>query len=420
MDSHAQVLTDHLPTTAADLTRVLGVHFHEHPTSLCRFVGCEEQELTPRSICDAAVHTSEVAVHHLLDLQVLHTDDAEAIDHLTTELMGEVGTAVGDGTPHLLVSLPLLGPPVGTERGLRDLTAQLCQSFLIPLEEPRVLDDLAIAQGGEGLQSDIDADHGIGCRKDPFLDLDLKTGEPTSGSIPMDDQPLDRSLDGAVLLDPDGPDPVESETIVPDEGKALAGLGEGERIVPIVLLEPRVTGFLSELATTKEGVKRQIDPFADILQDLRVDGAERRTLLLPAGDHGVDVVESEAGSIVVVGFLTSLEDSVVEPETLTQDASHLGPLPLGREQPELEYLDHIRPPLGCSFLTRRIPARSFENLWEGGNSSAGQALLAYALVASPLAPARTCQTPFAFRLMSSQVRFSCRNIYNCLSPLDYE
>lgn len=56
--------------------------------------------------------------------------------------------------------------------------------------------------------------------------------------------------------------------------------------------------------------------------------------------------------------------------------------------------------------------RSLLTYREGGNSSAGQALLAYALVASPLAPARTCQTPFAVRLMSSQVRFSCRNIYN--------
>ncbi|MGA2957826.1 MAG: hypothetical protein ABSF48_19130, partial [Thermodesulfobacteriota bacterium] len=122
MDSHAQVLADHLPTIAADLTRVLGVHFHEHPTSLCRFVGCEEQELTPRSICDAAVHTSEVAVHHLLDLQVLDTDDAESVDYLTAELVSEVGTAIGDGTPDFLVGLQLLGPPIRADRGLGDLT----------------------------------------------------------------------------------------------------------------------------------------------------------------------------------------------------------------------------------------------------------------------------------------------------------
>ena len=79
MNPISQSLRDHLSTAATDLTRVLGVHFHEHPTSLCRFVGCELQELTPRSIGDAAVHASEVAVHHLSNLQVLHTDDAEVI-----------------------------------------------------------------------------------------------------------------------------------------------------------------------------------------------------------------------------------------------------------------------------------------------------------------------------------------------------
>ena len=149
MDPDGQVLGNHFLTTTTDLAGVLGIHLHEHPTSLCRFVGCELQELTPRSISDAAVHALEVAVHHLPNLQILDTDDAESVDDVSTQLVGEVGTTIGDPLPDLLMSLSFLCSSFGPDGRIRDLSGDLPQSFLVDLQESRILDDLSVGEGGE-------------------------------------------------------------------------------------------------------------------------------------------------------------------------------------------------------------------------------------------------------------------------------
>ncbi len=100
VDSDRKVLRDHLVTLTANLTRILGIHFHEHPASIFRFVGCVCQELTPRNIGDAAVHRSEIALHHALDLQILDADDAEFVHQLATQLVGEVLATIRDFLPH--------------------------------------------------------------------------------------------------------------------------------------------------------------------------------------------------------------------------------------------------------------------------------------------------------------------------------
>ena len=149
MDPDGQVLGNHFLTTTTDLAGVLGIHFHEHPTSLCRFVGCESKELSPCSIGDAAIHALEVSFHHLSDLQILDTDDAEFVDDGTAQLVSEVGTTIGDSLPDLLMSLPFLRSSLGTDGRIRDLSGDLSQSVLINLQESWVLDDLSVGEGGE-------------------------------------------------------------------------------------------------------------------------------------------------------------------------------------------------------------------------------------------------------------------------------
>lgn len=149
MDPDGQVLGNHFLTTTTDLAGVLGIHFHEHPTSLCRFVGCELQELTPRSIGDAAIHALEVAVHHLPNLQILDTDDTEPVDDVPTQLVSEVRTTVGDPLPDLLVSLSFLCSSLGPDGRIGDLSGDLPQPFLVGLQESRILDDLSVGEGCE-------------------------------------------------------------------------------------------------------------------------------------------------------------------------------------------------------------------------------------------------------------------------------
>ena len=171
-----------------------------------------------------------------------------------------------------------------------------------------------------------------------ILHLHGEAGEPATGSILENSQSLDLPLERTVLLDPDDSDVVHLETVVSHEGET--SLREAEGVVPIRPLEAGVSGIDSGLASLPEGLKSQLNPLTDGLQDLGVNDLEGRSLDLPLGDHGIDVVESEGGPVFLVGIPSGLEDVVVQPTTFLQDELHLGSLPLGWKQSELESLDH--------------------------------------------------------------------------------
>ena len=157
--------------------------------------------------------------------------------------------------------------------------------------------------------------------------LDGEAGEPTTGFILEDGQSLDLPLDGTVFLDPDSSDVVHLEAVVPYQGET--SLREAEGVVPVSALESGVSRIDSGLASLPEGLKGQLNPFTDGLQDLGMNDLEGRSFDLPLGDHGVDVVESEGGPVVFVGIPSGLEDVVVQPATFLQDEHHLGSLSLG-------------------------------------------------------------------------------------------
>lgn len=77
------------------------------PTSICCFVRQVCSELRPGSILDALSET--VIVHHLVDGQVFHGNDIEAVDDLAALLMRKVPTAVTDALMDTGDNLAALG-----------------------------------------------------------------------------------------------------------------------------------------------------------------------------------------------------------------------------------------------------------------------------------------------------------------------
>src|SRR2546430_12042837 len=88
---------------AARLARVGGVHGHVPPTSICRFVGEESCEQRPGRITDALGEA--MVMHHAVDHDVFHRNDAGPIDNLprflVRKVMASMGNAFVDVSNHL-------------------------------------------------------------------------------------------------------------------------------------------------------------------------------------------------------------------------------------------------------------------------------------------------------------------------------
>src|SRR5947209_3641372 len=83
---------------AAGLTRVGGIDLYQFSASFFRFARKLAKEFRPRSVGNALCQT--MVVYHVVDGQILNTNDAETVNHLPALLMGEVVTSKLDTLMH--------------------------------------------------------------------------------------------------------------------------------------------------------------------------------------------------------------------------------------------------------------------------------------------------------------------------------
>ncbi len=394
VNSLIQRLQHHFSTTRTHPGCVLGIHGHQHPTSIFRFVGEVVPESPPSNIVDVPVQRTPIVLRHSLDVQLFNADDAEGIDDGTTQLVGEVLPPVLDLLPHLPEGLPLLASPLRALRALGELALDLPESPIILLEESGVLDPRAVRQDGELLDPDIDADGVGGLGEGGWFDFHGEAGEPTSGSIPVDGEPFDLPFDGTMLLDPDIPYAGESEGPISLEGEATVRVLEGEGVVTPLPLEPRITWVLSGLTPSPEGLESEVDPLAGVLNNMGMTGPDDRIVCPPVLDHPIGVVEGESPSFLFIGIPPHFEAEVVSSSATFEGCLELGPLSLGREYPEFEGLPHETPPYCMneySNNTKMIPALKTRIFSNGGPYPQGKLSSLRSDLPDDLANARSSQ-----------------------------
>src|SRR6266567_8574434 len=113
-----------MPTRAACLARVGRIDFDQDSPSFFRFGVQMGKEGRPRGICNAFGKT--MGMHHPIDREVFHTDDAESVDNRTRMLMGEVLSTPCNAFIHTRYHLTMLTPLRRSEGSLRVL-ARLCR-----------------------------------------------------------------------------------------------------------------------------------------------------------------------------------------------------------------------------------------------------------------------------------------------------
>src|SRR5437879_9712820 len=92
--------------SATILTGIGRIHFDSRSASFFRFAEQLVKKTRPRGVCNALSKT--MVVHHPVDMQVFHTDDAEMVHDFPAFLMSEVVTPKSDTLIHTRHSFAML------------------------------------------------------------------------------------------------------------------------------------------------------------------------------------------------------------------------------------------------------------------------------------------------------------------------
>jgi hypothetical protein len=259
-------------TPAALLRRVGRIDFDELASSFFRFGAQLGKEGRPTRIMNALGQT--MVMNHAVHLQIFHTDHAVALDDLAACLMGEILTAELDpfmNTGNGLAVFASFWRPL-CQFGM--LALHLCQCLLFRAEKVRIGDFFTGRESRERFQSNVNP-HLRRRFRQPFrLDFTREAGIPLAGAALVNGKRFDRALERPMVHEFDRSHFRNDDPMI--MGETETGLRERETIIAIFATKAGVPWRLTSLDAAEEGLKREVNPHSDILQDLRMDGFEGR------------------------------------------------------------------------------------------------------------------------------------------------
>src|SRR5215469_10862490 len=168
------------------------------------------------------------------------------------------------------------------------------------LEEPGIVDLLAIRKSGKAVQSDIYADILGRLRQRDTVPLDGKTDIPLI-DVPLERNSLDLTLHRPVQLDLDETSALDTQPAVFEQSAAIAVGRKGDTVVPPERTEAREAGLLAASYASEERLEGLIQPAEHILAAGEVGQSEP-----PCGPYLLQLV----GLVVVVDALAANFPSV--------------------------------------------------------------------------------------------------------------
>jgi hypothetical protein len=323
-------------TPAALLRCIRGVHLYELSASFFRFAGQVREKGRPRGILNALGQT--MSMHHAVDLQVFHADDAETVYDLPTLLMRKVIPSERDPFMHTsyhLAMLPVLRCPF---RKLGVFALDTSQSLLFLAEKAGILNFMSIRQRSECLESYINTHLGSDFWEALGLTLRREGHVPFARPAPTNRTRFHLALDGTVRDHLDTANLGKCHTII--KGEIEPTLREGETIVAVMATKAGITRSFSGFAASQERFEGQINANGDILQHLRMDLFQRGPFLFQHSQRINLMIAREELSFLLVGCFAFLKKMVVEPTTLIKGVIQLVNLFLRGKDTVLKHFMH--------------------------------------------------------------------------------
>ena len=360
MNANRQVFRNNLTTTRTHLRGVAWINCDARPTSFFRFVGRVLSKLTPRSIADAFVHAAPVAVLHILDTQILKSDNLKFIHQSSTQLMRKVLAPIRDALVDVLnnaFTLASFGRAFFT--GGKS-TLHLRECLFVSAKEPRVLNLFPGGQCSKVRQPNVHANDIWRGRQRHWFNLTRKTGIPVAQSISPDSQCLDLTLDGAMQLNLDIANFGETQLSIVKQAEST--LGKSETIIAVTRLKSWIAWLLSRFHAAEECLECKINSHTCILQRLRICIIEKGLFLLPDKKHFHGIIKIYRALFLLPSVFAYLKSLVINPATSVKRFLHRCPLRIGWVNPVLKCFTHNYIILNIGKLSNRKIVNVFQLL----------------------------------------------------------
>jgi len=318
MNSHTQILRDNLPTTGTHLRGATRINEHNCPTSFFRFVRTVLRKLTPGGIRDAFVHTTPVAVLHILNVQLLKGKQLINVNQSAARLVSKVTAAIGNSLMDMLHHALALAISRCSLRLFAEASLGLGQCLLIAAEEARVLNLFAVGQCSKVCKSNIHSSYRIANRQRLRLNDTGEASIPVANGIPSDSQGLSDALQGPVQLDFHFTNLRKVEFAIFIETPVALLLWIGERIVVVKALKARVARLISGLHTPEESTEGEVNAHLGVLHRLGVTFLEPRFVLFPLRQKAASIISAKGFLLLLVGISAGLQRLVVDPTAAVQ------------------------------------------------------------------------------------------------------
>jgi hypothetical protein len=299
-------------TSTTGLGCIGRVDLYEPSASFFRFAGQLQEKGRP---CGISYRFSQaMVVDHTINGEVFDADEAKAVNNLPTLLMREVFPSPCNtlmDTRHSLAMFATLKRPFCQ---FRVFSLDFGKGFFFLAKEAGILDFFFIREGGKGFQPHVNTDLLRAFWQPFWFTLNGKAHVPFTGAASPNGAGLDLPLDWTVIDHLDRTDLRETHTVI--MGDAETGLWIGDGVVASMSFKSGVSRLFTCFDAAEERFVCQINTHGNILQDLGMDGIERRALFFQYRIRGLLSITGQTFAVVLPCIFTHLKQMVVQPTTL--------------------------------------------------------------------------------------------------------
>jgi hypothetical protein len=310
MHSNRQILGHNLTATGTHLRCASGVDQYDSATGAFSLVRAVLHKSSPGHVRNTPVDDLVSVRLHVLNVQVFKHQQAVAVNQLATFLMYKVVPAI---------ARPLIGVVECLDR-FSAFCAALWQFLFFALKAGNIqsvllhpaltVNLLAVGQHYKRLQSEVNAYDFIRQRQWVRRDFTRKTGVPFSRTA-LNGDGLDFAVYRTVHDDTHLADFGQRECIA-FQFRAIPVLRIGETGVLAAALKAWIAWLVASFHPAEKRLKRQINPYLHILQDLRMYGLQWREVRLPHGQQFCRRVIVQRFAALLVGIPACCQRGIVD------------------------------------------------------------------------------------------------------------
>ena len=266
MNTNTQIFFNSFAAGRTDLTCVSRIDCSHDSISIFSFILRVLNSLIPSDITNCFCKT--MIFHHSFDIQIFKENSVVGIDKKSRNLMSKIRTTVFDSIVNLRNYLSFFVPVFASFRLFAQSSLSRCENLLGVSKGSRIINFNTIRQCAESFQTDINSNAFVNRFKNFTSRFNRETSKPFPAGIFRNCESFDFADYFTVKFNFNFSDFREIDFSVRHRKSKLF---VGERVISEFVLKSWKTGFFFPFCTAKEILKRAVNSFENVLQNLRIN-----------------------------------------------------------------------------------------------------------------------------------------------------